>query len=76
MHSSAQNRADPAAEDGAYAARPYERRLSSTGRKILSIDLDQDLVAKIDALRGSRRRGLQVDDLIRTALAQQEGRMA
>lgn len=75
MHSPAQDRADSVSNDGAYATRPYERHLSSTGRKIVSIDLDQDLVAHIDKIRGNRRRGLQVDDLIRKALAFSEESM-
>lgn len=54
---------------GAYADRPYERRLAENGRKIVSLDLDSDLVSRIDALRGDKRRGLQIDALLRRALS-------
>lgn len=52
-----------------YADRPYERTLASTGRKFVSLDLDEDLVRTIDQLRGARRRGLQIDALLRRALS-------
>lgn len=52
-----------------YADRPYERTLASAGRKFVSLDLDEDLVRTIDRLRGARRRGLQIDALLRRALS-------
>jgi hypothetical protein len=52
-----------------YADRPYERTLASAGRKFVSLDLDEDLVKRIDDLRGGSRRGLQIDALLRRALS-------
>ncbi|OYX95523.1 MAG: hypothetical protein B7Y74_04050 [Novosphingobium sp. 35-62-5] len=52
----------------AYADRPYERKLTMSGRKLVSIDLDEDLVRKIDAIRGNARRGLAIDALLTRAL--------
>ena len=52
-----------------YADRPYERTLASAGRKFVSLDLDEDLVKRIDDLRGASRRGLQIDALLRRALS-------
>lgn len=56
-----------------YAERPYERRLHQNGRKILSVDLDASLVEKVDRMRGTKRRGLQIDQLLREALRSQTG---
>lgn len=58
----------------AYADRPYERKLSDNGRKIVSLDLDADLVDKVDRIRSSKghRRGLTIDALLRIALSSPE----
>jgi hypothetical protein len=58
----------------AYADRPYERKLSDNGRKIVSLDLDADLVDEVDRIRSSNRlrRGLTIDALLRIALSSPE----
>ncbi len=50
--------------------RDYERRISQSGRKIISLDLDQNLLKIIDELRqiNGLRRGLQIEDLLKVAL--------
>jgi hypothetical protein len=53
----------------AYASRPYERKLTMSGRKLVSIDLDEELVRKVDEIRGNARRGLAIDVLLTRALA-------
>lgn len=57
-----------------YAGRPYERRLSDSGRKIVSLDLDATLVSEIDRLSSAQRnrRGLTIDALLRIALSSPE----
>ena len=67
----------PSAVAGPYSDRPYERHLVSSGRRIVSIDLDADLLKCVDAMRSQDgvRRGLQVDRLLRIAVTEMEGAM-
>lgn len=60
---------------GAYATRPYERHITDSGRKMVSLDLDGSLVDLIDKIRGKQRRGLMIDDLIRKGLTVAEPSM-
>jgi hypothetical protein len=71
------NGTPPRADDGPYSDRPYERELVSSGRRIVSLDLDASLLDQIDDLRRKHgvRRGLQLDSLLRIALSTPEAAM-
>jgi len=67
----------PRADDGPYSDRPYERDLVTSGRRIVSLDLDASLLAAVDDMRRKDgvRRGLQLDRLLRIALSSPEAAM-
>lgn len=75
--SSGDRQAVPSAkESGSYADRPYEANLLKSGRRFISVDLDSDLLSKIDTLRGKKRRGVMLDELIAQAIASELKRKA
>ncbi len=57
-----------------YPNRDYERRLSNNGRRMVSLDLDSELVSALDGMRGKERRGLMIDRLLKEAIANREAR--
>ncbi|WP_162815077.1 hypothetical protein [Erythrobacter aureus] len=57
-----------------YSNREYERRLTNSGRRMVSLDLDSDLVSRLDGMRGKERRGLIIDTLLKEAIAHREAR--
>lgn len=65
-----QSEQPPRADDGPYSDRPYERDLVSSGRRIISLDVDASLLAIVDDMRKKDgvRRGVQLDRLLRIAL--------
>lgn len=67
----------PRADNGPYSDRPYERDLVTSGRRIVSLDLDAGLLAAVDDMRREAgvRRGLQLDRLLRIALSSPEAMM-
>lgn len=51
-----------------YSDRDYERKLIEDGRKFLTLDLPIETLGKIDSLRGKKRRGIIVEELLSMAL--------
>lgn len=56
-------------DNSSYAERPYERRLTNSGRRFISVDIDTNLLDRIDRDRGKLRRGAYLDKLIAQAFA-------
>jgi hypothetical protein len=54
-----------------YADRPYEKRLTETGRRFISVDVDARLLDQLDRARGKDRRGVFLDKLLATLLVGQ-----
>lgn len=67
----------PQADLGPYSDRRYERQLVDSGRRIISLDLDAELLERLDDMRRGEgmRRGLQIDKLLRIALSSPEAVM-
>ena len=59
-----------ATEAGAYS-RPYERDKVDSGRRFVSLDIDADVLSRVDDIRtrDGVRRGIAIERLLRSALA-------
>src|SRR3546814_16248426 len=47
-----------------YSDRPYEKRLTQSGRRFISVDVDANLLEILDKNRGKLRRGVFLDRLL------------
>lgn len=59
--------ADAGADSQVYSDRPYEKRLTESGRRFISIDIDAKLLENLDRNRGKDRRGKFLDKLLADA---------
>jgi hypothetical protein len=56
-----------------YSDRPYEKRLTQSGRRFISVDIDAKLLENLDEKRGKLRRGAYLDRLLSKEFAGGEG---
>src|SRR3546814_20901214 len=57
-----------------YSDRPYEKRLTQSGRRFISVDVDANLLEILDKNRGKLRRGVFLDRLLNKEFAGGKGR--
>src|SRR3546814_840041 len=56
-----------------YSDRPYEKRLTQSGRRFISVDVDANLLEILDKNRGKLRRGVFLDRLLSKEFAGGKG---
>src|SRR3546814_19032566 len=56
-----------------YSDRPYEKRLTQSGRRFISVDVDATLLEILDQNHGKLRRGVFLDRLLSKASAGGKG---